>query len=73
MRQYIKYPNRRMYDRQESAYVTLQDVRKVVETGEEIHVLRKKDGVDITREVLFEVLAAQARLDIATLLELIRQ
>lgn len=72
MRHYVKYPNRRLYDRHLSAYATLQEVRQVVESGEEICVTRKKDGTDITREILFAVLAAQDRLDIVTLLGLIR-
>ena len=30
MREYKKYPNRRLYDIEESKYVTVEDIRKVI-------------------------------------------
>lgn len=54
-----KYPNRRLYDTQLSAYVTLEDVRKYVLEREAIQVLDSKTGQDITRVVLMQIISEQ--------------
>ena len=53
---YIKYTNRRLYDPTKCGYVTLSDVRHAIESGEVVQVKHRKDGSDITREILLEVL-----------------
>lgn len=74
--QYYKYPNRRLYDRQLSCYVTLADVRQQVLNGVRVRVIHRKSQTDITREVLLDVLKAcetdQPRLDVTQLETLIR-
>jgi len=59
MREFKKYPNRRLYDLEESRYVTVDDVRKFILRGESIHVSDSKDGADITRQVLLQILSDQ--------------
>ncbi len=54
-----KYPNRRLYDMTESRYVTVEDVRKIIITGESIEVEDSKNGADITRSVLLQILSEQ--------------
>lgn len=59
MRELKKYPNRRLYDRQESHYVTCEDVRRMILEGESIRVVDSKDGADITRSILLQILSEQ--------------
>ena len=59
MHELKKYPNRRLYNTTESRYVTVEDVRKLIVAGESIHVVDGKDGEDITRSVLLQILAEQ--------------
>ena len=54
-----KYPNRRLYDMTDSRYVTVEDVRKLIVRGESIEVVDSKDGADLTRSVLLQILAEQ--------------
>ncbi len=54
-----KYPNRRLYDTNESRYVTVDDVRKMIVDGESITVEDSKDGSDLTRGVLLQILSEQ--------------
>jgi polyhydroxyalkanoate synthesis repressor PhaR len=54
-----KYPNRRLYDMTDSHYVTIDDVRKLISNGESIEVEDGKNGNDITRGVLLQILAEQ--------------
>ena len=59
MREYKKYPNRRLYDLVESHYVTVDDLRKMILTGESVHVIDSKDSSDITRQILLQILSEQ--------------
>ncbi|MCY4213847.1 MAG: polyhydroxyalkanoate synthesis repressor PhaR [Gammaproteobacteria bacterium] len=54
-----KYPNRRLYDTTDSKYVTLQDLRRLIVKGESISVADSRDGSDLTRAVLMQILAEQ--------------
>ena len=54
-----KYPNRRLYDMTESRYVTVEDVRRIIVSGQSIAVEDSKNGEDITRSVLLQILAEQ--------------
>ncbi|CUT17886.1 MULTISPECIES: polyhydroxyalkanoate synthesis repressor PhaR [Candidatus Ichthyocystis] len=51
-----KYPNRRLYDTETSAYITLNDIKNLVVSSEEFVVIDVKKGDDITRSVLMQVL-----------------
>ncbi len=54
-----KYPNRRLYDTEESRYITLADVRELVLQKVDFMVIDKKSGDDITRSILLQVIAEQ--------------
>ncbi|MCC7120904.1 MAG: polyhydroxyalkanoate synthesis repressor PhaR [Gammaproteobacteria bacterium] len=54
-----KYPNRRLYDTNESKYVTLNDVRKLVLEEAPFCVIDKKSGEDITRNILLQIIIEQ--------------
>ena len=51
-----KYPNRRLYDTQASAYVTLADVKQMVLAGDAFEVRDAKTGDDITRSILLQII-----------------
>lgn len=51
-----KYPNRRLYDTQESRYITLNDVRQLVVDGRSVTVIENKTGRNITSSVLMQVI-----------------
>jgi len=52
-----KYPNRRLYDTEESRYITLADVGTLVVKKTEFVIIDKTSGDDITRTVLLQVIA----------------
>lgn len=54
-----KYPNRRLYDSEESRYITLADVKNLVIKKIEFIVIDKKTGDDITRSILLQVISEQ--------------
>ena len=54
-----KYPNRRLYDTEESRYVTLADIKNLVTEKIEFLVRDRKSGEDITRSILLQVITEQ--------------
>ena len=54
-----KYPNRRLYDTEESRYITLADVKALVMNKVDFEVIDKKSGEDITRQILLQVISEQ--------------
>ncbi len=60
MRILRKYTNRRLYDTSRSCYVTLEDVKQLVLSGEAFQVLDSKTGNDLTRNILLPVNREQA-------------
>ncbi len=59
MRTIKKYPNRRLYDTEESRYITLADVKQLVMDKQDFEVIDKKSGEDITRSILLQVISDQ--------------
>ena len=57
-----KYPNRRLYDTVESRYITLADIRRLVVERIDFVVVDKKNGEDITRSILLQVISEQEHL-----------
>jgi polyhydroxyalkanoate synthesis repressor PhaR len=51
-----KYPNRRLYDTQSSSYITLTDVKAMVMKSETFEVRDAKDGHDLTRSILLQII-----------------
>ena len=54
-----KYPNRRLYDTEESRYITLSDIKRLVVEKVDFVVLEKKTGKDITRSIMLQVISEQ--------------
>ncbi|MFL6801175.1 MAG: polyhydroxyalkanoate synthesis repressor PhaR [Sphingomicrobium sp.] len=51
-----KYANRRLYDTDSSAYITLDRLAHMVREGREFEVVDAKTGEDITRQVLTQII-----------------
>jgi polyhydroxyalkanoate synthesis repressor PhaR len=51
-----KYPNRRLYDTQTSAYITLADVKQLVLDSEVFRVIDAKSEDDLTRSILLQII-----------------
>lgn len=51
-----KYPNRRLYDTQASAYITLGDVKTLVMDQAQFQVVDAKSGEDLTRSILLQII-----------------
>lgn len=51
-----KYPNRRLYDTQTSAYITLADVKQLVLESGEFKVVDAKTDEDLTRSILLQII-----------------
>lgn len=51
-----KYPNRRLYDTDASAYITLADVKRLVMSGESFVVRDAKTNEDLTRSILLQII-----------------
>jgi len=54
-----KYANRRLYNTGTSTYVTLEDLAAMVKRGEDFIVYDAKEGEDITRSVLTQIIFEQ--------------
>jgi polyhydroxyalkanoate synthesis repressor PhaR len=51
-----KYPNRRLYDTETSAYITLAEVKELVLQYQEFQVQDAKSGADLTRAILLQII-----------------
>jgi polyhydroxyalkanoate synthesis repressor PhaR len=51
-----KYPNRRLYDTETSAYITLAEVKDLVLQYKEFQVQDAKSGQDLTRAILLQII-----------------
>ncbi|HET7728435.1 MAG TPA: polyhydroxyalkanoate synthesis repressor PhaR [Usitatibacter sp.] len=51
-----KYPNRRLYDTETSAYITLAEVKDLVLGYKEFQVQDAKTGDDLTRSILLQII-----------------
>jgi polyhydroxyalkanoate synthesis repressor PhaR len=51
-----KYPNRRLYDTQASAYITLSNVKAMIVESQPVRVLDAKTDEDITRSILLQII-----------------
>ncbi len=56
-----KYANRRLYDTQKSAYVTLSEVADVIREGKIIKAYDAKTKVDVTGFVLTQIILEEAK------------
>ncbi len=51
-----KYGNRRLYDTNESRYVTLAEVAAMLQRGDDMRVVDAKSGEDLTKEILVQII-----------------
>jgi len=51
-----KYPNRRLYDTETSAYITLAEVKQFVLAQEDFKVQDARSGEDLTRSILLQII-----------------
>ena len=51
-----KYPNRRLYDTETSAYITLAEVRRLVMANTQFVVRDAKTSEDLTRSILLQII-----------------
>ena len=56
-----KYVNRRLYDTQESRYVNLDELRRLIVAGEQIQVVERTSGADITTSILLQIIGEAQR------------
>jgi polyhydroxyalkanoate synthesis repressor PhaR len=54
-----KYANRRLYDTHESRYMTLEELKKLIISGQPVQIIDAKSKKDISREVLLQLVAEQ--------------
>lgn len=56
-----KYTNRRLYDTEKSAYVTLNEVAEMIRNGRLVEVSDAKTGEDVTAFILTQVVLEHAK------------
>lgn len=56
-----KYSNRKLYDTLERRYITLDDIAKLVRDGDEVTVVNRDTGEDLTPVVLSQIVAREER------------
>ncbi len=54
-----RYPNRRLYDRSQGRYVTLQEIAEQVRQGATVRVTDSKTGEDLTHTILTQIILEQ--------------
>ena len=56
-----RYSNRKLYDTQESRYVTLEELEELIRAGKEISVLDVSSGEDLTSVTLAQIILEKER------------
>lgn len=56
-----KYSNRRLYDTEKNAYVTLSQVAERIKEGKSVEVIEARTGEDVTACILTQILVDEAR------------
>jgi polyhydroxyalkanoate synthesis repressor PhaR len=56
-----RYGNRKLYDPAARRYVTLQQLARLVASGEDVHVLEQRSGLDLTNLTLAQALLESVR------------
>ena len=54
-----KYANRRLYDTEDSRYVTLKDIKSIIALGKDVSIIDDTSGQDITRPLLLQIVSEQ--------------
>ena len=56
-----KYTNRRLYDTEKSAYVTLSQVAELIKQGREVEVIDAETKADVTAFILTQIVLEEAK------------
>jgi polyhydroxyalkanoate synthesis repressor PhaR len=56
-----RYSNRKLYDTQESRYVTLEEIEEMIRSGREISVVDASTGEDLTSVTLAQIILENER------------
>jgi len=56
-----KYANRRLYDMEKSAYVTLNQVADLIRQGRQVEVIDSKTKEDVTASILTQIVLEEAK------------
>jgi len=56
-----RYSNRKLYDTQESRYVTLEEIEEMIRSGREVSVIDAATGEDLTSVTLTQILLENER------------
>ncbi len=51
-----RYPNRKLYDTQESCYVTLDDIGQMIKDGEDVQIIDNHSQEDLTSMTLAQII-----------------
>jgi len=61
MRTIKKYQNRKLYDTRDSCYITLEEIAKLIQKGEDIVVIDNRTKNDVTSIILTQILVDQEK------------
>jgi polyhydroxyalkanoate synthesis repressor PhaR len=56
-----KYPNRRLYDTEQSVYVTLSQVAELIKQGRQVEVIDAETKADVTAFTLTQIVLEEAK------------
>lgn len=56
-----RYQNRKLYDTQDSCYVTLEDIRDMIKQGEDVQIIDNSSKEDITSVTLAQIILEEER------------
>jgi polyhydroxyalkanoate synthesis repressor PhaR len=56
-----RYPNRKLYDVEASAYVSLNDIARLIREGETVQIVDNATGEDITAQTLTQVVLDEGK------------
>ena len=56
-----KYANRRIYDTERSAYITLEQVCELIKGGRQVSVIDARTGEDVTAFILSQIIVEEAK------------
>ena len=56
-----RYENRKLYDTEASAYVSLADIAALVRRGETVEVVDKATGKDLTAQILTQIILEEGK------------
>src|SRR5437879_259308 len=56
-----KYANRKLYDTQDSQYITLEGISKLVRDGHDIQVVERDTGRDLTSLILSQIVMGEEK------------